>query len=472
MPTSYRDVIEKWKHIGSISVEIGNHYPEASLDTHLISLVWQAVGIDPVSQVKSHTIGTGIPDALVYPAGGLPPVLVCEYKRRTPYYFNAPEHDFANHCQTPTDSSSYKAAVGYAGTGGNGIRQYLDADKVAPPHLAKYGWVFNGDFSQLWRRVDGLVFPLTPIQKVTEKTWPMILDQLKYCLEDPQRAVVTMVWNQKGGVAKTTNTLNIGAALAVRGKKVLLIDLDPQTDLTYGVGLNPDDYKDCYYLAPATDKLALKDEYAANSILNTAIQSCSFPTTDSGQYTLDILPGHRTALENFRDNSDSKGWAKLEPFRRLIELLSCKYDYIFVDVSPVIDNLTQNILFACDMVLIPVDYGRKSLHHGMTLHDQIIPHKIRARRLEHKSLHIGPWNLGLVYSNCPPDAGSTIDDFIDEKFPGISTRACKIRLRAYTQTKIAEFRRVPVICWPNSPITRLYNQLVDEVFLKHKFVDH
>ncbi|MBW4694384.1 MAG: ParA family protein [Lyngbya sp. HA4199-MV5] len=78
--------------------------------------------------------------------------------------------------------------------------------------------------------------PLTPIQKFTKANIPALMQQLEYCLKNPHTALVSAVWNQKGGVAKTTNIVNLGATLALEGKRVLLIDLDPQNDLTRGVG--------------------------------------------------------------------------------------------------------------------------------------------------------------------------------------------------------------------------------------------
>nr|WP_275574937.1 AAA family ATPase [Neosynechococcus sphagnicola] len=86
------------------------------------------------------------------------------------------------------------------------------------------------------------------------------------------------VWNQKGGVGKTTNTVNIGATLAMRGKRVLLIDLDPQTDLTQGLGINPDDFSDQFL--SLMDQVALKDNKQISQILKDLIQRKQFPTTE------------------------------------------------------------------------------------------------------------------------------------------------------------------------------------------------
>lgn len=405
------------------------------------------------------------------------PVLVVEDKKRHPKYANAPEQGFADWCK---EQPLYKQAVGYPipNPNNNGIRQYLDKNKVSPNFLASYGWVFNGDFFQLWRRVDGLVFPMTPIQKFTEATIPKLLQQLEYCLHNPQRALVTTVWNQKGGVAKTTNTINLGATLAAHGKKVLLIDLDTQTDLTTGLGLNPSNFSD--YLHLCLNELQLKNFDAAKQILQSTIQHPSFPTTSKTPLILDVLPGERTSLDAFRDNNPNQqkfasldSRTKVSLFKKLLELLRDSYDYIFIDVSPSIDTLSDAVLLSCDTVLIPLDYGRKALHHGVNVYQKVVP-KAREIRAKKENLHLAPWNLGAVFSNCPPDCGTQLEDSIKKELEAknFTGRVCETRLKTYGHTKLAEFKRVPVICWQNSPITKLYKELANEVFLNHHFIDH
>jgi cellulose biosynthesis protein BcsQ len=464
--TGATKVIERWK-------QIPTPYGEDNLEKNLVMLIWQVLGLN-LSQVKSDAHlgqGSGLKaDFLIYQDPTKPPVLVVEDKKREAKYANASEQGFADWCK---EQSFYKQAVGYPvpNDKNNGIRQYLDKNKVDPSCLASYGWVFNGDFFQLWRRVDGLVFPLTPIQKFTAATIPKLLQQLEYCLSNPQPALVTTVWNQKGGVAKTTNTINLGATLAAEGKKVLLIDLDTQNDLTTGLGIKPSLFSG--YLRQSLDQIQLGNLVDAKDILDAAIQKRQFPTTQKTPFVLDILPGERKALDDFRDTKDFDLSTKVKLFKKLLELLKGGYDYIFIDISPSIDILTDAVLLSCDTVLTPLDYGRKALRHGINVYQVKVP-KTRELRAKTGHLHFGPWNLGAVFSNCPSDYSAQLKTAIDNelKAKNFTGSLCKTHLKTYAQAKLAEFKHAPVVCWQTSPITKLYKQLAEEVFLNHHFLDH
>ncbi len=126
----------------------------------------------------------------------------------------------------------------------------------------------------------------------------------------------------------------------------------------------------------------------------------------------------------------------------------------------------------CDVNLIPVDLGGKALHHAMNVHQNHIPafRKLRAS----KSLGYSPWSLGLVFSNCPTEEASLVlKKAIDEKLTehNFSGKQYKARLNTYVQTKIAEFKGVPVISWQSSSIAKRYAELTNEVFLNHNFID-
>ncbi|MBW4458191.1 MAG: AAA family ATPase [Nostoc indistinguendum CM1-VF10] len=458
---TYSQIIQIWK-------QIPHTFNEANLEANLVQPILNALDLN-LAQVKAKPhFGNGVglaPDRLVYKDLAQPPILVIENKRRDPSLANAPELGFVDLCK---QNGLYREAVGYIP---NGIKQYLNKDIVPPQFLASYGLVFNGDFFQLWKRVDGLILPLTQIQKVTEDSLPKLIRQLEYCLNSPHRALVTAIWNQKGGVAKTTNTINLGAALALEGKKVLLIDLDTQTDLTRGLNIDSSAYSN--YLSEYIDQLQVKNFYEAKKIVHTVIQKRQFSTSDRKKYNLDILPGERESLIEFRSRTDFDDSTKLQIFKRLISQVMEEYDYIFVDVSPTYDILTQCVHFSCDTILTPVDYSRKSLHHAVDLYQKTVP-KTRAFRAKTNLLHTGPWNLGLVFSNCPLDIGIQLENCIQKELNrnNFTGKQYKTHLKAYAQTKLAEFQHVPVICWHNSPITKLYSDLAREVFLSHNFIDH
>jgi len=465
-----QDVVKRWKQIPA-------KYSEKDLELNLVQPLFQSLNLE-IHQIRSDlNLGTGSglkPDRLIYRELNDPPVLVVEVKKRVAALASAKsEQEFRDLCNAP--NSLYREAVGYPDKpNNNGICQYLDNSNpnIKPNRLASYGLVFNGDFFQLWRRVEGLVFPLTPIQRVTATNLPTLIGQLKQCLNSKPKALVTAIWNQKGGVAKTTNTLNVGATLALKGKKVLFLDLDTQNDLTRALGYNPKKYGD--YLEACLESIDGGHLERAKDILSNTIQVRNFPTSDNRNFDLHILPGEQESQNKFRDDISRVLRDKVKAFQKLVSFFVKDYDYIFIDISPAYDHLTVPVLYCCDTILIPTDYSRKALHHAVTLYMAKSP-KIRRDREKQDLLNVGPWNLGLVYSNCPPGVNrkSRLEKYVQKELTkkGFSGKQCQTRLIIYAQTKLAEYQHRPVICWQNSQITKLYHELTEEVFLSHNFID-
>lgn len=144
---------------------------------------------------------------------------------------------------------------------------------------------------------------------------------------------IIAVANQKGGVGKTTTSVNLSAAFAEMGKKVLLIDCDPQGNATSGLGIEKDGLELSIYDALIND---------------TPMEEIIIQT----QFGLDVVPsvmdlaGAEVELVNLED--------KQYRLKKTVELVKKKYDYILIDCPPSLGHVTLNALTAADSVLLPL----------------------------------------------------------------------------------------------------------------------
>ncbi len=151
--------------------------------------------------------------------------------------------------------------------------------------------------------------------------------------------VISLV-NQKGGVGKTTTSINLSASLAVLGKKVLLIDLDPQGNTTTGVGINKGDIDKSIYdvligkcnLEEAMIKTKYKNLYVMPATINLA--------------GLDI--------ELLEKSQNEPGFAKGAQLKKHIDEVRESFDFIIIDCPPSLGLITTNALTASNSVIIPV----------------------------------------------------------------------------------------------------------------------
>lgn len=152
-----------------------------------------------------------------------------------------------------------------------------------------------------------------------------------------KQARVIAIANQKGGVAKTTTSINLAASLAMADQRVLLIDLDPQANLTSGVGLKGQTGSG----GTIYDALTSDDVAADDFVLATGVDHLFLVPADRH------LTGAEIELISLADRE--------QRLRAFINQLRGAYDYVFIDTPPSLGLLTLNALVAADTVLIPLN---------------------------------------------------------------------------------------------------------------------
>lgn len=145
---------------------------------------------------------------------------------------------------------------------------------------------------------------------------------------------VISIANQKGGVGKTTTSINLSASLAHLGKKVLLIDIDPQSNATRGVGFDS-----------SLLDVSVYDVLLGNADVNDVIVSTSFPTLSLIPGSID-LAGMEIEVGTLPN--------KYELLKNELDKIKERYDYVFIDCPPSLGILSINALVASDSIIIPM----------------------------------------------------------------------------------------------------------------------
>ena len=148
--------------------------------------------------------------------------------------------------------------------------------------------------------------------------------------------------NQKGGVGKTTTSINLAVGLVEQGKRVLLIDLDPQAHSTIGLGVEPGNYQTALHDILISKKNMRESVVEINSVAGLGIVPSHIRLDKSEQLL---------APEMFRESR----------LKKALKGLGTEYDFAIIDCRPTLGVLTVNALYASDLIVVPCDMSRYAL---------------------------------------------------------------------------------------------------------------
>jgi chromosome partitioning protein len=252
-------------------------------------------------------------------------------------------------------------------------------------------------------------------------------------------ARIMAICNQKGGVGKTTSTINLGAALAEYGRRVLLVDFDPQGALSVGLGVQPQQLDQTIY-----NVIMERDVSVDDVVMRTTVDG------------MDLLPSNidLSAAEVQLVAEVGREHTLVRVLRPLVE----HYDYILVDCQPSLGLLTVNALAAADGVIIPLECEFFSLRGVALLIDTI--DKVR-ERLNPKLEITGilPTMFDPRTLHCREVMARVVEAFGDVVFDATINRTVR-----FPETTVAG---EPITRWaPRSAGAKAYRELAREVIAR------
>lgn len=176
------------------------------------------------------------------------------------------------------------------------------------------------------------------VQAQTTEAGAPILPMLKPLPAPPQTRLIALI-NQKGGVGKTTTTVNLGAALAASGLRVLMIDLDPQAHLTLSLGINPDELDLSIY----------------DLLTDRSVSAAEVVRTVDGCERLGVLPAdtNLAGIESELAEQVKTGLAQTLLRNKCAQLIQ-QFDYVLIDCPPSLGLLTINGLTCAKEIIVPM----------------------------------------------------------------------------------------------------------------------
>ncbi|WP_317637677.1 AAA family ATPase [Lactobacillus xylocopicola] len=250
---------------------------------------------------------------------------------------------------------------------------------------------------------------------------------------------VISVANQKGGVGKTTTTINLAASIANRGYRVLIVDIDPQGNATSGLGIEKAEINQDVY-SVLIDSVPLKDTI--------------FHTTTN---RLDLVPA--TINLSGAETELISMMARETRLKSALDTVSTDYDFIFIDCPPSLGQLSINAFTASDAILIPV----QSEYYAMEGLSQLL-NTIRLVQ-KHFNKDLGVEGVLMTMLDARTNLGAEVVKEVRSYFPNKVYKTIIPRI-----TKLAEapsYGETITEYAPNSRGAEVYDDLAKEVLKNH-----
>ncbi|MBW4597691.1 MAG: AAA family ATPase [Brasilonema angustatum HA4187-MV1] len=252
------------------------------------------------------------------------------------------------------NSTQYKSTVSQ-------LKRYLLASNSKS---AQWGIITNSNHIQLFRKHGKVVHPSSRCLEITPDNLYEIVEIIKSKIDTPQRALTVAIYNNKGGVGKTTTTVNLAATLAFLGKRVLILDFDPnQQDLTNSLDIK---------LLNEDALYSWLDSKPSPSFPSGVMFRFSYLMKGGNTVTFDVIPSDKKLTELGQDKL--RQVFRVTKLKQVIDPFKSAYDYILIDSPPNWMFFSQSALCASDVVLIPTKHNNIfSLQNAAIVIKQFIP---------------------------------------------------------------------------------------------------
>jgi cellulose biosynthesis protein BcsQ len=333
---------------------------------------------------------------------------------------------------------------------------------------AEWGIITNSSHVQLFRKHGKVIFPATQCLALELKNVDKVVADIRKKIEAPSRALTVTIYNNKGGVGKTTTTVNLAGILTFLEKKVLVIDFDfNQQDLTSALGI------------PVSDGVLKKALTDKNVDLKSAVSPYCF-SHKKLQLCFDIIPAD-SELANNSDRELSE-LMRLYALYDKLEFARQDYDYILIDSSPNWRFNSKLAVYTADVILIPTKHNNLfSLENAATAIKKFIP-EIQAdkgegnpialpiffngEKITQPQLEVAQKAINNILKNAKKDKFDLLPYFYP-KYTSAKKDLHIHQVPSYANIASAAFSRTPAV-YRDRSAHEYYKDLAKEYFLQNE----